>query len=74
MREKPKFALHPGYITSINDGQQHYVGIRSLANLYELRDNEYIIWTENRGYKWEDYQHLYPDYYGRYGRPDDREG
>jgi len=66
---KRKFALHPGYITSKNDGDEHYISVGQLAQLYELKPTEYIIWREFHGSYWNDYVHLYPSYEGNYGRP-----
>jgi hypothetical protein len=64
-----KYALHPGWITSKTDGDQHYIGVGQLIELYELRHDEYIVWNDSSGYKHEDYIHLYPSYHGNYGRP-----
>lgn len=65
-----KFALHAGYVVSISDGDQHYVGIVDLAMLYQLNPNEYIAWSqEGRGLNPNDYTHLYPRLDGQYGRP-----
>jgi hypothetical protein len=65
-----KFALHPGYINSANDNQLHYIGIKQLERLYELKQGEYIVWNDHlKGHVWGDYLHLYPRYDGKYGRP-----
>lgn len=66
-----KYALHPGWIVSSNDGQPCYVSVAQLVQLYQLRPGEYIIWNGQaiHGAKWEDYAHLYPDHGGGYGRP-----
>jgi hypothetical protein len=68
-----KYAIHPGWIRSKSDGDEHYVGIAQLASLYELSPSEYVVWTDhdNRGRTWRDYVHLYPSYEGNYGRPKD---
>lgn len=65
---RPKYALHPGWIISKNDGDRHYIGIGQLVNLYQLKPNEYIVW--GKGHNWDAYVHLHPDYYGNYGRPE----
>lgn len=70
-----KFALHPGYITSKSDGDQHYIGSAQLARLYELRQSEYVVWDDMNDRRqpqevWDRYIHLYPSYDGNYGRPD----
>jgi hypothetical protein len=66
-----KYALHPGYVSSKQDGDRHYIGIGQLVRLYELQPNEYVVWDKEGscGRFWDDYVHLYPDYEGRYGRP-----
>lgn len=65
---RPKYALHPGWVTSKKDGEDHYIGVALLERLYELRSNEYIVWRD-RGFDAEEYIHLYPRYDGKYGRP-----
>lgn len=70
-----KYAVHPGWITSKNDAEWHYIGVAQLVRLYELRHNEYIVWDEKdprtyAGRIYEEYVHLYPNYHGLYGRPD----
>lgn len=68
----PKYAIHPGWVASKNDGQSHFINAYRLAGLYHLDNDEYIIWDQfapQRGFEWKDYIHLYPDYQGRYGRP-----
>jgi len=67
------YALHPGWIVSMNDGDDHYISVPQLAKLYSLAPNEYIVWdTENdRTLDPEEYVHLFPSYQGRYGRPDE---
>jgi hypothetical protein len=71
----PKYALHPGYVISKNDGDEHYISAGQLARLYRLGPFEYCVWVEPNIYLrvWEDYIHLYPRYDGNYGRPDDQE-
>lgn len=71
---KPRFAVHPAWIESRNDGDWHYISAAALARLYELKHDEYVVWVHNDEirqhiYNWDDFIHLYPDYYGRYGRP-----
>jgi hypothetical protein len=67
----PKYALHGGFVISRNDGDEHFVSAVKLIDLYELRPDEYCLWsTNNYGRVWEDYVHLYPRVDGNYGRPD----
>lgn len=70
-----KYALHPGYVTSKTDDDEHYIGIAQLARLYQLRSTEYIVWDDREPHAslrgtWDDYIHLYPRFDGNYGRPD----
>jgi len=70
-----KYAVHPGFVMSQNDGQEHFINGPRLADLYQLKPGEYIIWDDSdpartKGLLWDDFHHLFPDYYGRYGRPD----
>jgi len=69
-----RFAIHPGTVTSKNDGDRHYVTAHRLASLYQLKTGEWIVWHEKvseKFYNWNDYIHLYPSYEGNYGRPDE---
>jgi hypothetical protein len=68
----PRYALHAGYVTSINDGDEHYIGWLKLIRLYKLQPGEYCIWEppSNLGRVCEDYIHLYPRADGNYHRPD----
>ena len=68
-----KYALHPGYVFSKNDGDRHYIGGPELARLYGVeldecitirRHHSYIISGASR------YIHLYPDYNGHYKLPE----
>lgn len=65
------YALHGGFVISRTDGDRHYVAGYILVRLYELAQNEYIIWREDYNYsrQWDDYIHLYPRSDGKYGRP-----
>lgn len=39
----PKYILCPGYVTSRNDGQRHYITAARLARLYGVRYQECLI-------------------------------
>jgi hypothetical protein len=65
----PRYALHPGWVTSKTDGDEHYIGLGQLIKLYKLRPGEYFRWNEH-GHLRNDYIHLYPNYHGLYGRPE----
>jgi hypothetical protein len=64
-----KYALHPGWVTSQQDGDFHFIGVSKLVRLYELRPDEFIYWKNDYGRIWEDYIHLWPRDDGKYGRP-----
>lgn len=38
-----KYALYPGNVRSVNDGQLHFVGAHALRHLYEVRPEECVI-------------------------------
>jgi hypothetical protein len=37
------YCLVPGEISSISDGDYHYIGVRQLVQLYGLRPGEYMV-------------------------------
>ena len=62
---KNKYAIHPGYILSKNDGDKHYITFASLVRLYDVDPRDAYLWDDYRpetylGRKKEDYIHLYP--------------
>ena len=68
---QPRYALHPGFVRSAGDGQEHYVGVHDLARLYRLRQGEYVRWDDQdpSSYLGRDpraFAHLWPDSSGRY--------
>jgi hypothetical protein len=68
-----KYAIHPGWITSMVDGDSHYIGVGQLVRLYQLLPGEWIRWeleADKAGRDPEGYIHLYPRFDGNYGRPD----
>ncbi len=38
-----KYALYPGYVTSSNDGQRHYITAGELARLYGVSYHECVV-------------------------------
>ena len=71
--EKAKFAIHPGWVTSLSDGDRHYIGVSALVRLYGLKSGEWIPWNENkRGLDSDLYIHLYPRIDGKYERPSEQ--
>ena len=74
---KPKYAIHPDFITSRTDGDHHFIGVSELVYLYKLKPSEYIVWDSRRpetylGLDPDQYIHLFPRNDGNYRRvPDD---
>ena len=78
-----KYALHPGPVTSKNDGDRHFIDAHTLARLYRVRPAECVVvpWgapAPGRERERElllerikrmELVHLYPDYHGRYTLP-----
>lgn len=64
-----KYALHPGEVTSQNDGNRHYVGAFELARLYQVPMDECLTINPARqfGLRTDKLIHLYPRMDGRYG-------
>ena len=63
-----KYAIHPGYVVSKFDGDEHYITFSQLVILYGLDHRECINWNEREEItrKRDDYIHLYPKYDGNY--------
>ena len=65
-----RFVLHPGYVTSRNDGQDHWINGDQLAGLHGLHRRDCIIVkADSPSYRKERYAHmvhLYPRYDGCY--------
>ena len=69
---KVRYVLHPGYVTSINDEDVHYIGIAKLAKLYGLKYPASNVIVEDG--RLEDRYlpsdiHLHPRYDGNYRLP-----
>lgn len=68
-----KYVIHPGYVISMSDGQEHYVTARQLIRLYRVNPNECIVISESgdnhRGLNLNDFIHLYPRINGDYTLP-----
>jgi hypothetical protein len=68
------FALHPGAVTSISDGDRHKLIAPQLADLYGVPMSRCVVWDEAwsstggryMGMDFSDYLHLYPLYRGDY--------
>jgi len=62
-----KYAIHPGYITSMTDGDPHYIGEHKLIKLYKLDykeclrfDHPFVLNDRSK------FIHLWPRYRGDY--------
>jgi hypothetical protein len=43
-----RFALHPGNVISVNDGDEHYISAHQLAALYGVRVQECVVVDSKR--------------------------
>jgi hypothetical protein len=71
--DKPVYVLHPGYVESRFDSQQHYICASDLAALYGLRLADCYL-RSNKPIQGEKPLpagaiHLYPRYDGNYELP-----
>ena len=67
-----KYALHPGYVISRNDGDEHYIGEWQLQRLYGVQPNECVL--VGPGVAGEGLIHLRPRYDGNYTLPTRQRG
>lgn len=69
-----KYAIHPGYVYSKSDGDEHYVGFRDLVRLYRVKSSECFEWDNAHamGRKYDDYIHLVPQSDGDYRLPTEK--
>ena len=71
-KTKKKYAVHPGFVFSRNDGQRHYVDFVTLCRLYGIQPEEAYDADNLRGAPRARLQtliDLYPDYTGEYKLP-----
>lgn len=68
---RKRYAVHPARIESKIDGQFHYVSYADLVRLYQVDPKECFEWKdgEGRGLRYEDYDHLYVRFDGKYTTP-----
>ncbi len=67
-----RYVLYPGYVTSSNDGQVHYIGGPRLAALYgvNIHDREAVVFGDRPEYRERPGDvHLRPRYDGKYNLP-----
>jgi len=77
---KAKYSVRPGYVTSIHDGQRHYITARMLMDLYGVKPYECMIfepakWWQERHFRSAEAAHagliaLRPRYDGDYMLPE----
>jgi hypothetical protein len=46
-----RFILHPGYVRSTSDGQEHYISAGQLARLYGVDQEECVIYSEHSKFR-----------------------
>lgn len=49
-----KYAVVPGYVTSVNDGQKHWIGFGALTWLYGVKPSECIRIDDEAEHGWDD--------------------
>ena len=64
-----RYVVYPGYITSKNDGQFHYITAAKLMQLYKVNPRECIVYRENLGLDVSKLTQLHPRYDGNYKVP-----
>ena len=72
VRPRVRYVLHPGYVTSANDGQEHFIGGPRLAALYgvNIRGREAVVFGDMPGYReLPGDVHLHPRHDGNYSLP-----
>ena len=67
-----RYVLHPGWVTSKNDGQKHFIGRPRLAQLYRVNLGQCVLGDEREYLEQDDDVHLYPDYHGKYILPSNK--
>lgn len=72
MTPQVKYAIHPGYVTSRNDGETHFISSAQLMHLYKVNPAECVVASRGRPH-WHihdgcanNLKHLYPRSDGRY--------
>lgn len=69
-----KYALVPGWITSKNDRQEHFIGAAQLADLYKVKMSECVVVQSDEDLEMVKRKGelvlLGPRYHGDYSLPD----
>lgn len=76
-KQKEKiYAIHPGYVISKNDGNEHFITPRQLIGLYGVNPQQCIVLDYRKGPQsymeygpLVNYIHLYPRRDGNYSLP-----
>lgn len=73
------YAIHPGWVKSYMDGDEHYIGYMALIKLYGLNPANCVLWDQDSpqtfaGRKWKDYKHFFPTSNGQYGNKQGKDG
>ena len=68
---RKQYCLHPGYVFSRSDGDEHFISFNRLLMLWGVPRGRCICWDYRRpatclGRHWDDYIHLTPRYDGNY--------
>lgn len=63
------YAVHPDWVTSQHDGDEHFINFTQLCQLYGICPDEAFVWSDQSLLDPYNYVHLYPDYYGMYRIP-----
>jgi hypothetical protein len=75
--KKGRYVLHPGWVTSVNDGDRHYISADKLMSLYGLDWNQrrrsvvYGKWRWASAPALEGDVHLHPSPDGMYSLPEE---
>lgn len=65
-RMEIKYHVVPGYITSKNDGEEHFISESQLVRLYGIKRNEYIVCADPTYCREQEIRHLHANYNGDY--------
>ena len=69
MKAKVRYIIHPDFVISQSDGQEHFIDYIRLIELYRLDPRECVDWRLCTTRGKEDDIHLYPRYDGKYEIP-----
>lgn len=47
-----KYMLYPNWVRSVNDGQEHFISGRQLAELYQLPNGSWIEFDPDKRFGW----------------------